>query len=160
VNSASTFQKRGLLDVTLAEWELTMAVNLRAPFLCTRTAAALMLQNDPPGGAIINILDKGALVPWPEYAHHGISKAGLLALTQVSVASLGPHIRVNGIIPGPVMKPAGAGMSDEAWAALGQQTALKKTGEAGDVGRAAAYLASEDFLSGAIIHVNGGEHLV
>ncbi|MBZ0286899.1 MAG: SDR family oxidoreductase, partial [Anaerolineae bacterium] len=108
----------------------------------------------------INICDKGADSPWPEYAHHGISKAGLLALTQVSAASLGPDIRANAIIPGPVMKPSGRDMSDEQWAAVGKMLPLERTGSAEDVARAVVYLAGENFLTGAVIHVNGGEHLV
>jgi NAD(P)-dependent dehydrogenase (short-subunit alcohol dehydrogenase family) len=159
VNSASVFQKRHLLDVTLEDWQKTLAVNLTAPFLTTQAATLLMRENDPPGGAIVNICDRGAIKPWPEYPHHGVSKAGLLALTQVSAVSLGPDVRVNAIIPGPVMKPAGTGMTDEAWAAVGEGNPLKTTGEAADVGRAVAYLVSESFVTGTVIHVNAGEHL-
>ncbi|MBC6936352.1 MAG: SDR family NAD(P)-dependent oxidoreductase [Chloroflexi bacterium] len=159
VNSAANFQKRDLLEVSLQDWQETINTNLTGPFLCTQAAAALMRQNDPSGGVIINILDKGALEPWPEYPHHSVSKAGLWMLTQVSAASLGPDIRVNAVIPGPVMKPAGANMSDEEWAKVGQRTPLRRTGTAEDVARAVAYLTSEDYLTGAVIHVNGGEHL-
>ncbi len=160
VNSASIFQKRGLLDVTYEEWQDTLAVNLTGPFLCTQAAVELMRQNTPPGGCIINICDRGVDSPWPEYAHHGVSKAALWSLTQVSAVSLGPDIRVNAIIPGPVMKPAGRGMSDEAWDEVGKTLPLQRVGKAEDVARAAAYLATEDFLTGTLIHVNGGEHLV
>ncbi|NWG15831.1 MAG: SDR family oxidoreductase [Chloroflexi bacterium] len=159
VNSAANFQKRGLLEVTLQDWQETINTNLTGPFLCTQAAAALMRQNDPSGGVIINILDKGALKPWPEYPHHSVSKAGLWMLTQVSAASLGPDIRVNAVVPGPVMKPAGTNMSDEDWAKVGQRTPLQRTGSAEDVARAVAYLAGEDYLTGTVIHVNGGEHL-
>ncbi len=160
VNSASNFQKRNILEVTLDEWQETLNINLTAPFLCTQAAVALMRQNDPPCGSIINICDKGADKPWPEYAHHGVSKAGLLALTQVSAASLGPDIRVNAIIPGPVLKPSGRDMSDEQWEAVGKPLPLQRTGAAEDVARAVVYLASENFLTGTTIHVNGGEHLI
>lgn len=160
VNSASVFQKRNLMDVTLEDWQTTMNINLRAPFLLTQAAARMMQTNTPIGGSIINICDRGTDGPWPEYAHHGISKAGLWALTQVSAVSLGPHIRVNAIVPGPVMKPAGKSMSDDEWSKLGDQNPLKTVGEATDVGRAVVYLARESFLTGALIHVNGGEHLV
>ncbi|MBI5667466.1 MAG: SDR family oxidoreductase [Chloroflexi bacterium] len=159
VNSASNFQKRHLLEVSLKDWQATINTNLTGPFLCTQAAAALMRQNDPPGGVIINILDKGALSPWPEYPHHSVSKAGLWMLTQVSAVSLAPDIRVNAVIPGPVLKPAGTNMSDEDWAKVGQKTPLQRTGSAEDVARAVAYLASEDFITGTAIHVNGGEHL-
>ncbi len=160
VNSASTFQKRSLLEVTLEDWQQTLDVNLTGPFLCTQAAAALMRENTPLGGVIINICDKGVDGPWPEYAHHGISKAALWALTEVSALSLGPDIRVNAIVPGPVMKPAGRNMSDEAWAEVGAQLPLGRTGSAEDVARAVVYLAREDFISGALLHVNGGEHLL
>lgn len=99
VNSAANFQKRDLLEVSLQDWQETINTNLTGPFLCTQAAAALMRQNDPSGGVIINILDKGALEPWPEYPHHSVSKAGLWMLTQVSAASLGPDIRVNAVSP-------------------------------------------------------------
>ncbi len=159
VNSASNFQKREFSAVTLADWQETMAINLTAPFLCTQAAVPIMRRNDPPGGTIINILDKGALQAWPAYPHHSVAKAGLWMLTQVSAASLGPDIRVNAVLPGPVMKPAGSGMSDADWQALGKRVPLQRVGAAEDVARAVAYLASEDFVTGTLIHVNGGEHL-
>lgn len=159
VNSASIFQKRTLLEVSLEEWQQTLDVNLTGPFLCTQAAAALMRENTIPGGVIINICDRGVDGPWPEYAHHGVSKAALWALTQVSALSLGPDIRVNAIVPGPVMKPAGRNMSDEAWADVGDTLPLERTGSAEDVARAVVYLVHEDFVSGALLHVNGGEHL-
>lgn len=160
VNSASNFQKRDLLDVTLDDWQTTLNTNVTAPFLCIQAAVPLMRENNPPGGVIINILDKGALQPWPQYPHHGVSKAALMALGQVSAVNLAPDIRVNGIIPGAVMKPAGSNMSDAEWEAIGKKTPLQRTGSPDDVGRAVVYLAAESFVTGAIIHVNGGEHLV
>ena len=159
VNSASVFQKRTLLEVTLEEWEQTLAVNLTGPFLCTQAAATLMQGNSPPGGAIVNICDEGVDRPWPEYAHHGVSKAALWSLTQVSAVSLGPDIRVNAVIPGPVLKPAGRTMSDERWQEIGRQLPLQRTGTAEDVARAVAYLVREDFITGTAIHVDGGSHL-
>ena len=157
VNSASVFPTRSLLDITLEEWDLAMNVNLRAPFLLTQQAARLMLQNEDPGGAIVNICDQGAFAPWPKRPHHGISKHGLWMLTQVSAIALAPQIRVNAVVPGPVLK---AKMSDAAWNQLGKELPLDKTGKPDDVGRAVVYLLSEDFLTGSKIEVNGGEHLL
>ncbi|RMG82924.1 MAG: SDR family oxidoreductase, partial [Chloroflexi bacterium] len=134
VNSASAFQKRGLLEITLEDWEHTMQVNLRAPFLCTQAAARMMLAQAPRGGVIINICDQGVFKPWPDYAHHGISKAGLHALTMVTAASLGPHIRANAVVPGPVLKPPT--MPDDRWRELGERSPLQRTGAAEDVARA------------------------
>ena len=159
VNNASVFQKRGLLEVSLEDWELTMAVNLRAPFLITQRGARLMAQKPIPGGVIINITDAGADRPWPEYAHHGISKSALWTLTQVSALALGPAIRVNAIVPGPVMKTAGGDISDDDWARVGERSALRRTGTPEDVARTVAFLCREDYITGALLHVNAGEHL-
>ena len=159
VNSASVFQKRELLDVSLEDWELTMAVNLRAPFLISQAAARIMADNPIPAGVIINICDAGADGPWQEYPHHGISKSALWMLTRVSALSLGPAIRVNAIVPGPILKTAGRDISDEDWARVGQRSVLRRTGTPEDVARAVVYLCSEDHITGELLHVNAGEHL-
>lgn len=157
VNSASNFQRRQLLDVTLDEWDETMRINLTAPFLCTQHAIRLMRENQPPGGVIVNILDRGALEPWVDYAHHGVSKAGLLALTQVTAAGYAPDIRANAVIPGLVLKPDG--MDEARWQRYARATPLGRSGTAEDVGRAVVYLASEDFLTGVVLRVDGGASL-
>lgn len=159
VNNASVFQQRDLLDISLADWDLTLAVNLRAPFLITQRAARLMQANPTPGGVIVNICDAGVDGPWRKYPHHGISKSALWMLTQVSALSLGPDIRANAIAPGPVMKSAGRGTTDEAWLKTGERSVLRKTGEPEDVARAVVYLCQEDHITGALLHVNAGEHL-
>jgi NAD(P)-dependent dehydrogenase (short-subunit alcohol dehydrogenase family) len=156
VNSASVFPTADFLDITLDSWNLAMNVNLRAPFLLTQQAAKLMKDNEQ-GGAIINICDQGAFAPFPKRAHHGISKYGLWMLTQVSALALAPDIRVNAIVPGPILKN---NMSDAAWQKLGEEIPLRKTGHPNDVGRAVIFLARENFLTGAKIEVNGGEHLL
>ncbi|MYE27063.1 MAG: SDR family oxidoreductase [Chloroflexi bacterium] len=159
VNNASVFQARDFLDLSIADWDLTMAVNLRAPFLITQRAARIMAENPMPGGVIINICDAGVDGPWEKYPHHGISKSALWMLTQVSALSLGPDIRVNAIVPGPVMKTAGRGVTDEEWTKIGQRSVLRKTGSAEDVARAVVYLCGEDHITGALLHINAGEHL-
>ncbi len=95
-------------------------------------------------------------MPWVDYAHHGVSKAALAMLTHTSAATLGPDIRVNAVIPGPVMKPEDN--TDDEWEAIGQKNLLKRTGSPEDVARAVAYLVTEGFVTGTTIHVNGGRH--
>jgi len=157
VNSASLFQQRRLLEVSVADWDETMAVNLRAPFLCTQAAARLMRAQAEPGGVIINLLDRGVDGPWQHYAHHGVSKAALWALTQASALELAPEIRVNAVLPGPVL-PA-AGMSAERWRAVTAATPLGRGGAPADVAQAVRFLATADYISGEVVRVNGGEHL-
>jgi NAD(P)-dependent dehydrogenase (short-subunit alcohol dehydrogenase family) len=158
VNSASVFPTVGLMDIELDDWDKTIDVNLRAPFLFTQAAARLMAENDPAGGNIVNICDQGALAPWPKRPHHGISKAALWMLTQVSAVSLGPDIRVNAIAPGPVMKASG--MTDAQWAQMGNDLPLKRNGNPEDVGRGVVYLCRNSFLTGVLLPINGGEHLM
>lgn len=158
VNSASIFNKGRLMEVTLEDWQRSLDINLTGPFLCTQAAVPLMRENDPAGGVIVNICDYGSIRPWPDRVDHNISKAGLWMLTEVSAASLGTeNIRVNAVLPGPVMKPPD--MPEEQWQKTGDRSPLKRPGTAEDVARAVAYLASEDYITGAMIHVNGAEHL-
>jgi NAD(P)-dependent dehydrogenase (short-subunit alcohol dehydrogenase family) len=158
VNSASNFQRRKLHEVTLDDWNETIATNLTAPFLCTQRAIVLMREKTPPGGVIINIGDRGAEDAWVDFAHHGISKAGLLALTRVTAAGYGPDIRANMVIPGYVLKPDA--MDDSRWQALADDLPLARPGTAEDVGRAVVYLAGEDYLTGAVLRVDGGASVV
>ncbi len=168
VNSASVFPKGQLLDVRLEDWQRTLNVNLTGPFMCTQRAVTMIratrqLDAERNSGmqsaaAIVNIVDKGAVTPWPERAHHGISKAGLYMLSLTSAVNFAPDVRVNTVLPGPVMAPPG--MDDARWQQIGQeQTLLGRPGHAEDVARAVAYLVTESFITGALIHVNGGEHL-
>ncbi len=157
VNSASTFQSADLLELTLDAWNYVMAINLRAPFQCGQLAAHLMLARGT-GGVIVNVADVAGQRPWLKYPHHSVSKAGLLMLTQVMAKSLGPDIRVNAVVPGPVLKPER--MPDARWYHLGQMLPLKRTGRAENVGQAVVALVENDFITGAILNVDGGDSLL
>jgi NAD(P)-dependent dehydrogenase (short-subunit alcohol dehydrogenase family) len=158
VNSASIFSANTFMNVTLDDWNKSLSVNLTAPFLCMQAAARLMQDNSLEGGSIVNILDYGAVNPWPDRVDHNISKSGLYMLTKVGAMSLGEYnIRVNGVLPGPVMKDAGT--SDEQWQQIGQRSPLGRTGNAGDVARTVVYLVSENYITGTVVKVNGGEDL-
>jgi pteridine reductase len=147
------------MDMSLADWQQSLNVNLTAPMLCTQQAVRMMDGNDGRGGSIINILDYGSVQPWVDRVDHGVSKAALLMLTKISALSLGArNIRVNGVLPGPVMKSPG--LPEERWQQVGARTPLGRSGEAEDVARAVAYLASEDFITGAVLAVSAGEHLI
>lgn len=157
VNSAGMFKKTDFMDIDYEEWQRVMSVNLTGPFLCSQQAARLMLEGENAGGVIINIIDNSALQPWIQFPHHSISKTGVLMLTKILARRLAPEIRTNAIAPGPVMKEPGR--SDESWARVAERVPLQRNGSAEDVGRAVVYLASEDFLNGVVLNVDGGEHL-
>src|SRR5690606_969189 len=103
VNSASTFESAPLLAIDEAAWDRVLGVNLKGPFLLTRAAVPLLRGHG--GGVVINIADLSAFQPWPNYAHHSVSKAGLVHLPRVLARALGPDIRVNAIAPGTVLPP-------------------------------------------------------
>jgi 3-oxoacyl-[acyl-carrier protein] reductase len=183
VNSAASFRKGDLLEIGFEEWQSVMATNLTGPFLCTQHAARLMI--DPArehrlarenksasstvssglslehsrGGSIINISDNSGLKPWVARPHHSIAKAGVIQLTQVAALALAPHgIRVNCVVPGPVL-PA-AGEPEDSVVGVARGLPLGRIGEPNDIARACVFLATNDFATGSILRVDGGEGLV
>jgi 3-oxoacyl-[acyl-carrier protein] reductase len=157
VNSAASFNHTALLDVTFQEWQNVLGINLSGPFLCTQQAARLMSEGGQ-GGAIINISDNSGLNAWKARPAHSISKAGVIMLTQVSALALAEYnIRVNCVVPGPVLRPAGEpeGVLDSIAAGL----PLKRIGEPQDIARACVFLATNDYATGTIMRVDGGEGL-
>lgn len=158
VNSAAIFKRTPLLEISEAEWDQVLGVNLKGPFLNTQQAARLMVAGGA-GGVILNISDNSGLNPWASRPHHSVSKAGVIMLTQVSALALAEHgIRVNCVIPGPVLPPAGEPESvlDEIAAGL----PLGRIGSPGNIAAACVFLAVNDFATGSILRVDGGEGLV
>jgi NAD(P)-dependent dehydrogenase (short-subunit alcohol dehydrogenase family) len=153
VNSASLFHRTPFLDITEADWDRVLDVNLKGPFLLSQSAARVM-----KAGVIVNIVDLSALQPWPTYAHHAVSKAGLLHLTKIMARALGPAIRVNAIAPGTVLPPEG----DDGTDAMGgmDRRVLKRAGSPQDVVDALLYLVRSDFVTGEVVVVDGGRTLL
>jgi len=162
VNSASNFVKQPFDTITVEDWDDVMQTNLRAPFLCTQHAARLMRATSRPAdepAAIVNIVDLSGVYPWRSFVQHGISKAGLIHLTHISACELAPHIRVNAVAPGAVLPPQGMDPASDIWRRLGERTPLGRTGHPGYVGQTVVFLAKNDYITGAVIPVDGGEHL-
>jgi len=110
------------------------------------------------GGMVVNISDLNGLKGNPNRVSHSVAKAGLLMLTQMAALSLAPRVRVNAIVPGPVLISPDATANH--WSQHGDRLPVKRTGTAEDVARAVVYLASEDFITGEILTIDGGEHLL
>ncbi len=157
VNSASSFESEPFLEIDVARWDEVLALNLRAPFLCTQRAAAMM--RAAGGGVVINIADLSALGPWKEFAHHSTSKAALVHLTRTAAHELAPEIRVNCVIPGAILPPPGVSESGESWRKRADAVPLRRTGAKGEVTAAVAFLVRNEFITGAVLPVDGGEHL-
>lgn len=158
VNSAASFKHGDLLNLSFEEWRSVIGTNLNGPFLCTQGAAKLMVEARN-GGAIINISDNSGLEPWKSRPHHSVAKAGVIMLTQVAALSLAPHnIRVNCVVPSPVLPAAGEPENSVIEVARGLP--LGHIGEPGDIARACVFLATNDYATGSVLRIDGGEGLV
>jgi NAD(P)-dependent dehydrogenase (short-subunit alcohol dehydrogenase family) len=156
VNSAAIMRRMDFDQVREEDWADSVDLNLRAPFFCTQLAARIMKQN--AGGVIINISDVAARQPWPRFPVHSISKAGLEMLTRVAAVHFAPEIRVNGIAPGPVLKPES--MAEERWQKLGAALPLGRTGTPRAVVEAVLFLIENEEISGETLAVDGGNQLI
>lgn len=156
VNNAARFERRPALEISVEEWDRVLNLNLRAPFFCAQRAARLM--QAAGGGKILNIADVGAFQPWPGYAHHSISKAGLVMMTRVLARALAPDIQVNAIAPGPVMPQED--LSPEERRELAEMTALKRLGTPDDVAKTVLFLVRSDYITGETVIVDGGKMLM
>lgn len=154
VNNASTFFRGELLEVPEEEWERTMAVNVKGPFLLVRSLAGLLSR---ARGSVVNVLDLSALRPWTDHPHHSVSKAALLHLTRVMARALAPEVRVNAVAPGTVLPPED--YTGEQIEASRQRTLLGSLGTPDDVVRTVLFLARSTFVTGEVIVVDGGRHL-
>jgi pteridine reductase len=153
VNSASVMLRMPMGTITAESWDAVLDLNLRAPFLIAQEAARYL----PDGGSIINIADLAAFEIWPPYVPHGVSKAGLVYLTQALAQLLAPRIRVNAIAPGTVLLPENF---DPVFAArLTETTPLKRDGSPEDVVQAMLYLLNAAYVTGETIIVDGGRHV-
>lgn len=153
VNSASLFERAPLAGITEDDWDRVLGVNLKGPFFLSQTAAPLLRRDG--GGVIVNVVDLSAVQPWPSFAHHAVSKAGLLHLTRVLARALAPDIRVNSIAPGTVLPPEGTAGEDGS-----EKRVIRRAGEPADVTGALLYLVRSDFVTGENLVVDGGRMLL
>lgn len=157
VNSASNFDSTPLLDLDVAAWQEVLGTNVSAPFYTTQHAARLM-QAGGEGGCIINIADNSGLRPWSKRPAHSVSKAALIMLTQVSARALAAdNICVNCLVLGPILPSPD--MDEAAWERIEGRLPLKRSGTVEEVASAAVFVATNNFMTGAVVHVDGGEWL-
>ena len=153
VNSASLFERVPFAAIGEEDWDRVLGVNLKGPFFLAQAAAPLLRRDGR--GVIINIADLSALQPWPSFAHHAVSKAGLLHLTRVLARALAPGIRVNSITPGTVLPPENTEGEDGS-----ERRVVERAGSVDDVTRALLYLIDAEFVTGENLIVDGGRLLL
>lgn len=155
INSAAIMQRLRFEETTPEQWDAILDLNLRSVFFCTQGAAPALRA---ARGKVVNLADLSGIQPWPGFAAHSISKAGVIMLTKVMARSLAPEVTVNAIAPGAVLVPDDydAGERER----LARSTPLRRLGNPSDAVAALLYLLEGgDFVTGEVLVVDGGRHL-
>ena len=153
VNCAAIFEPLTLDSASAEDWDRHLAINLTAPFLLGQ-AFARQAKED---ARIVNILDWRALRPGADHFPYTVSKSALAAMTKSMAVALAPRIIVNGLAPGAILPPADGNASH----GIIENVPLKRWARAGEVEQALIFLLTcPAYITGEIIHVDGGRHLV
>lgn len=154
-------------DMTIAEWNHVIAINLTGQFLCAREAIREFLrrgvvpERSKSAGKIICMSSVHEVIPWAGHANYSASKGGVMMLMKSIAQEYAPQkIRVNSIGPGAIRTPINhaAWQTPEAYNQLLKLIPAKRIGEAEDIGGAAVWLASDDseYVNGITLFVDGG----
>ena len=156
VNNASIFEIDGVGDITLTSWERHQNINLRAPVMLAQEFARQLPADTK--GCIINIIDQRVWKLNPRFFSYTMSKSGLWTATRTLAQALAPHIRVNAIGPGPALPSA---RMDAAEFAKQESLTLLGIGTSPtEISQAAKFIMSQPALTGQMIALDGGQHLV
>lgn len=155
VNSAAVMQRADLRSMDVEDWDATMHLNLRAPWLCARAAARLM---GSAGGLVVNVSDSGAAKAWVNYPAYILSKSALETLTRLLARALAPSVRVNAVAPGLILPSAG--LPKDQWQRLVERLPLQASGSPEDVARAVTFFLENPYITGQVLGVDGGYGLV
>jgi pteridine reductase len=156
VNCAAIWNPRKLEEVTAAEVQRHFEANTLGTFLCCQHAGLAMV-GQAEGGVIVNVGDWAIVRPYLNYAAYFPSKGAIPALTRSFAVELGtrnPNVRVNCVLPGPVMLPSDL-PAGERQAAI-DATLVKREGRPENVAQAVVHFVENDFLTGVCLPVDGG----
>jgi len=164
VNNASIFEYDSFETATRKSWDRHIESNLRAPFVLSQAFAAQAPKavmdeaGEPEAQAlIVNMIDQRVHKLTPEHFSYTIAKMGLWAMTRTAAQALAPHVRVNGIGPGPTLQ--GARQSSELFTKQRQSTLLQRGAHPKDITAALGYFLDAPSVTGQMIAVDGGQHL-
>lgn len=156
VNCAAVWKRKPLEEVTAADVRLHFDTNALSTFLCCQQAGLAMVAQ-PEGGAIVNVGDWAEVRPYLGYAAYFPSKGAVTAITRSLAVELGtrnPRVRVNAVLPGPVMLPPDLPQAERDHAV--RATLVKREGSPANVAQAVLALVENDFVTGASLPVDGG----
>lgn len=153
VNSASIFEPLSMQATSLDDWNNHLNINLTVPFLLSQAFA-----KSTNAGRIVNILDWRALRPGANHFPYTVTKSALAAMTKSLAIALAPNITVNGLALGAILPPADQPTPNPK---IIEPVPAKRWSEAGEAEDALLFLLSGPaYITGEIIHVDGGRHLV
>jgi pteridine reductase len=156
VTAAAIWRPKPLEETTADDLRRHFEVNALGTYLCCRKAGLIMVAQ-PEGGAIVTIGDWAIERPYPDYSAYFPSKGAIPAMTRslaVELAARNPAVRVNCILPGPVMLPSDLAPTERREAIAG--TLLRREGRPEHVGHAVIFLVENDFVTGVCLPVDGG----
>jgi 3-oxoacyl-[acyl-carrier protein] reductase len=158
VNNAGIHVAKPVLETTEDDWDRTIAVNLKGPYLCSKAVAPVMIRQK--GGRIINMSSNSGLYhpSAMRFTEYVTSKAGLNGLTKALALALGPYITVNAICPGWIRTDMIEELDPAIHQGILDETALARWGTPEDIASSAVFLASSDadFITGELLIVAGG----
>jgi glucose 1-dehydrogenase len=167
VNNAGRQKDARFVDMTLADWNAVISVNLTGQFLCAREAVREFLRRGVvpsvscAAGKIVCMSSVHERIPWGGHANYAASKGGIMMMMKSIAQEFAPHrIRINSIAPGAIRTPinTAAWSTPEAYRSLMTLVPYDRIGEPEDIARTAVWLASDesDYLVGATLFVDGG----
>lgn len=156
INSASLFENDDWQSATRTSWDAHMQTNLRAPLVLSQMFAGQLPDHEQ--GNIINIIDQRVLKPTPQFLSYSVSKAGLYWLTTTLAQAMAPRIRVNAVGPGPTLR--NPRQSEQDFLRQRRATILGHGAEPDDICAAVRYLLTAQAVTGQMLAVDGGQHLI
>lgn len=153
INSAAIFESWTLDSTSIEDWEKHIAINLTAPFLLSQSFARQATE----GARIVNILDWRALRPGADHFPYTVSKSALAAMTKSLAVALAPKIIVNGLALGAILPPSDGNATPD----IIKNVPMKRWANENEIEQALIFLlTSPNYITGEIIHLDGGRHLV
>ncbi|MFZ0320356.1 MAG: SDR family oxidoreductase [Candidatus Sulfotelmatobacter sp.] len=163
INNAGISIRHNFLDITPAEWDKVIAVNLTGVFYVAQTAARHMVENytaERGSGVILQTASTNGILGYPYYADYNATKAGVIELTRSMALELAPKVRVCAVAPGYVLTPMQraeytVAMLDD----VNQKIPLRRHAKPEEIAALFAYLASDDaaYATGHVYTMDGGE---
>jgi NAD(P)-dependent dehydrogenase (short-subunit alcohol dehydrogenase family) len=165
VNNASIFEYDSIESGTRESWDRHIESNLRAPVVLTQAFAAQAPDPLPDAAGepvaqalVVNMIDQKVRKLTPEHMSYTIAKMGLWAFTRTAAQALGPRVRVNAIGPGPTLQ--GARQPDAHYAAQRSATILRRGSNPADICAALSFLMEAPAVTGQLLCMDGGQHLI